>query len=90
VGDVFRGSRHSRHRRIHAYSHDDWLAYQVAGYRIFMGGYWLEGGSTAFDYQPLYRWISGALHMVFGDSSAGEIVVDASALLTGALLAFGS
>jgi len=71
-----------------AYSHDDWLAYQVAGYRIFMGGYWLEGGSTAFDYQPLYRWISGALHMVFGDSSAGEIIVDASALLTGALLAF--
>jgi len=71
-----------------AYSHDDWLAYQVAGYRIFMGGYWLEGGSTAFDYQPLYRWISGALHMVFGDSSAGEIVADASALLSGALLAF--
>ena len=71
-----------------AYSHDDWLAYQVAGYRIFMGGYWLEGGSTAFDYQPLYRWISGALHMVFGDSSAGEIIVDASALLSGALLAF--
>lgn len=71
-----------------AYSHDDWLAYQVAGYRIFMGGYWLEGGSTAFDYQPLYRWISGALHLVFGDSSAGEIIVDASALLAGALLAF--
>jgi hypothetical protein len=71
-----------------AYSHDDWLAYQVAGYRIFMGGYWLEGGSTAFDYQPLYRWISGALHLVFGDSSAGEIIVDASALLAGALLTF--
>ncbi|HEX8028486.1 MAG TPA: hypothetical protein VF491_08495, partial [Vicinamibacterales bacterium] len=70
------------------YSHDDWLAYQVAGYRIFMGGYWLEGGNTAFDYQPLYRWISGALHMLFGDSSAGEIIVDASALLTGSLLAF--
>jgi hypothetical protein len=71
-----------------AYSHDDWLAYQVAGYRIVMGGYWLEGGSTAFDYQPLYRWISAALHMVFGDSSAGEIIVDASALLSGALLTF--
>ena len=71
-----------------AYSHDDWLAYQVAGYRIFMGGYWLEGGNLVFDYQPLYRWISGALHMIFGDSSAGEIFVDAASLLVGALLAF--
>ena len=25
-----------------AYSSDDWLAYQVAGYRIFMNGFWLE------------------------------------------------
>src|SRR5215204_635462 len=71
-----------------SYSHDDWLAYQVSAYRIFMGGYWLEGGSLAFDYQPLYRWIAGLLHLIFGDSSAGEIFVDAAALLTGALLAF--
>ena len=40
-----------------SYSPDDWLAYQVAGYRIFMDGYWLEGGTPTFDYQPLYRWI---------------------------------
>ena len=71
-----------------AYSGDDWLAYQVAGYRIFMHGYWLEGGSAAFDYQPLYRWISGALHLIFGDSSVGEIYLDAASLLAGALLAF--
>lgn len=71
-----------------SYSHDDWLAYQVAAYRIFMGGYGLEGGSLAFDYQPLYRWIAGGLHVIFGDSSAGEIFVDAASLLTGALLAF--
>jgi hypothetical protein len=71
-----------------SYSHDDWLAYQVAAYRIFMGGYWLEGGNLAFDYQPLYRWIAGGLHVIFGDSSAGEIFVDAASLLTGALLAF--
>ncbi|MCU1386373.1 MAG: hypothetical protein JWL71_5070, partial [Acidobacteria bacterium] len=70
------------------YSADDWLTYQVAGYRIFMHGYWLEGGSATFDYQPLYRWISGALHLVFGDSSVGETYADAAALLGGALLAF--
>jgi hypothetical protein len=72
---------------VKAYSADDWLSYQVAGYRIFMNGFWLEGGSRTFDYQPLYRWISGALHLVFGDSSVGEVYLDAAALLSGALLA---
>jgi len=70
------------------YSNDDWLAYQVAGYRIFMNGFWLEGGSRVFDYQPLYRWVSGALHLVFGDSSVGELFWDAACLLFGALAAF--
>ncbi len=71
-----------------AYSNDDWLAYQVAGYRIFMHGYWLEGGSKVFDYQPLYRWMAGALHLVFGDSSVGELYWDAVCLLLGAAVSF--
>lgn len=74
--------------RFTAYSGDDWLAYQVAGYRIFMHGYWLEGGSLAFDYQPLYRWVTGSLHLIFGDSSVGETYLDAACLLSGGLLAF--
>lgn len=74
--------------RLTAYSADDWLTYQLAGYRIYMNGYWIEGGTIAFDYQALYRWITGALHLVFGDSSVGEIYWDASCLLAGALLAF--
>jgi hypothetical protein len=53
-----------------------------------MHGYWLQGGTLTFDYQPLYRWISGLLHVVFGDSSVGELYLDAAALLAGALLAF--
>jgi hypothetical protein len=73
---------------ISAYSVDDWLAYQVAGYRIFLNGFWLEGGSKVFDYQPLYRWLSGALHLVFGDSSAGEMYWDAACLLAGAFVAY--
>ena len=71
-----------------AYSNDDWLAYQAAGYRIFMSGFWLEGGSKVFDYQPLYRWMTGALHLVFGDSSVGEAYWDAICLLLGASVAF--
>jgi hypothetical protein len=74
--------------RFSIYSTDDWLAYQVAGYRIFINGFWLEAGSLTFDYQPLYRWITGALHLVFGDSSIGEVYWDAACLLIGALLAF--
>jgi hypothetical protein len=74
--------------RVTAYSMDDWLAYQIAGYRIYMNGNWIEGGTLAFDYQALYRWITGALHLLFGDSSVGEIYWDASCLLAGALLAY--
>jgi hypothetical protein len=74
--------------RFSIYSEDDWLAYQAAGYRIFVNGFWLEGGSPTFDYQPLYRWTTGALHLVFGDSSVGEVYWDATCLLIGALLAF--
>lgn len=70
------------------YSYDDWLTYQVASHRIYFQGYWLEGGNAVFDFQPFYRWMTGALHLVFGDSSIGELYWDASCVLIGALLAF--
>jgi hypothetical protein len=73
---------------VSPYSVDDWLAYQVAGYRIYLSGFWLEAGNKVFDYQPLYRWISGALHLVFGDSSVGEGYWDALCLLAGGMLAY--
>jgi hypothetical protein len=74
--------------QVSLYSVDDWLTYQVAGYRIYMNGFWLEGGNQVFDYQPLYRWITGGLHLVFGDSSVGEVYWDAACLLAGGLVAF--
>jgi hypothetical protein len=74
--------------RFTLYSYDDWLTYQVAGHRIYFQGYWLEGGNAVFDFQPLYRWMTGALHLVFGDSSVGELYWDAACVLMGALLAF--
>jgi hypothetical protein len=73
---------------VSMYSVDDWLTYQVAGYRIYMNGFWLEGGNKVFDFQPLYRWITGALHVVFGDSSVGEVYWDAACLLAGGFVAF--
>jgi hypothetical protein len=67
---------------------DDWLEFQRFAHRIFIEGYWLEGGQTTFWFQPLYRWMAGALHVVFGDSSVGEGYLDAAALLPGSLFAF--
>lgn len=67
---------------------DDTLTFQRYAYRIFMQGYWLEGGERTFWYQPLYRWTNGVLHLGFGDSSVGEMLADAAALLIGALFAF--
>ncbi|HWI19726.1 MAG TPA: hypothetical protein VNT81_18365, partial [Vicinamibacterales bacterium] len=75
--------------RVTLYSSgDDWWMFQRYGYRIFMEGYWLEGGQITFWFQPLYRWISGALHMAFGDSSVGELWWDAACAGIGAFFAF--
>jgi hypothetical protein len=69
-------------------SGDDWWMFQRWAYRIFLQGYWLEGGQVTFWFQPLYRWIAGSIHMVFGDSSVGELFWDVGGVLTGALFAF--
>jgi hypothetical protein len=72
---------------IYEFGHDYWM-YQRYAYRIVMQGYWLEAGSTTFYFQAFYRWIVAALHVVFGDSSAGEWYWDGACLLAGALLSF--
>jgi hypothetical protein len=69
-------------------SGDDWWMFQRWAYRIFLQGYWLEGGQVTFWFQPLYRWIAGGIHMLFGDSSVGELFWDVGGVLTGALFAF--
>ena len=67
---------------------DDWWTFQRYAYRIVMQGYWLEGGSATFWFQPLYRWIAGLLHVVFGDSSVGEWYWDGACLLAGSLFSY--
>jgi len=69
-------------------SGDDWWTFQRFAYRIYLQGYWLEGGERVFWFQPFYRWIAGALHLAFGDSSVGELFWDAGCLVAGAALAF--
>jgi hypothetical protein len=72
---------------IYDFGHDTWM-YQRFAYRIVMQGYWLEGGTATFYFQPLYRWIVGLLHVVFGDSSVGEWHWDGTCLLASAILSF--
>ena len=67
--------------------HDAWT-FQRNAYRIALQGYWLEGGSATFWFQPLYRWIAAVLHLVFGDSSVGERFWDGACLLATALFAW--
>lgn len=67
---------------------DDWLTFQQFAHRIFMQGYWLQGGQATFWYQPLYRWTTGVLHLAFGDSSVGDLYWDTFGLLIGALFAY--
>ena len=67
---------------------DDWLRFQRFAHRIFMEQYWLEGGEPAFFFQPLYRWTTGLLHLLFGDSSVGDLYWDVFGLLVGAIFAF--
>ena len=67
---------------------NDWWQFQRFAYRIYMQGYWLEGGEPTFWFQPLYRWIAGALHLLFGQSQIGENYWDAVAILIIALFSF--
>ena len=66
---------------------DDQWTFQRAAYRIYLQGYWLEGGEPTFWFQPGYRWVAGALHMLFGDSSLGEFHWDGICLAIMALFA---
>ena len=67
---------------------DDFWWFQLAAYRIYMEGFWLQGGEPTFWYQPFYRWIAGALHMLFGQSQVGENYWDAVCVLVIALFSF--
>ena len=67
---------------------NDNFHFQRYAYRVFMQHYWLEGGQPTFWHQPLFRWIAGALHMIFGDSSVGQAYWDGAGVAVMALFAY--
>lgn len=73
--------------RLYGIGNDD-FQFQRFSYRIFMQGFWLEGGQVTFWNQPLFRWIAGALHMLFGDSSVGQSYWDGAGVAIIAMFAY--
>jgi hypothetical protein len=67
---------------------NDNFLFQRYAYRVFMQHYWLEGGQITFWNQPLIRWIVGAQHMIFGESSVGQVYWDAFGVAAMALFAY--
>ena len=72
---------------LYGVGNDNFL-FQRYSYRVFMQHFWLEGGQATFWNQPLMRWIVGALHMIFGDSSIGQVYWDAAGVAIFAMFAY--
>ncbi len=72
---------------LYGVGNDNFL-FQRYSYRVFMQHFWLEGGQVTFWNQPLYRWIAGTLHMIFGDSSVGQVYWDSAGIMAMALFAY--
>ncbi len=71
---------------LYGVGNDD-FQFQRFAYRVFLQQYWLEGGQVTFWNQPLIRWIVGAQHLLFGDSSVGQAYWDAFGVSVMALFA---
>jgi hypothetical protein len=55
---------------------DDWTAYQMYARKIIVGGEWLNAGEGIFVMQPLYRYIIGVYHWLFGQSAFVQHMAD--------------
>jgi len=67
-------------------SGDDWIAYQSYGRRVFVEGDWLGAGEGPFSMQPLYRYIVGTYHWLFGQSSFAQNMADVWCVLGAAVI----
>ena len=60
---------------------DDWFTYQQFAREIFIGGDWLQRAHPVLTYQPLYRYLVGALHLLFGQSPVSQYLLNLWAIL---------
>lgn len=66
-------------------SYDDWTMYQIFAREIFVeGDVWGAQNHPVWVYQPLYRYLVGALHALFGASVVAQRFVDVWAVVAAA------
>jgi hypothetical protein len=65
---------------------DDWVAYQAYARNIFVGGDWLRATEGPFTMQPLYRYIVGFYHWLFGQSVFAQNIADIWCILGAAFI----
>jgi len=76
--------------RIQIYtSGSDPLTYQVFARQIFVEGDLWHRADAVYAYQPLYRYLVGLLHLLFGQSSAAQNMLDVWSVV-GAMMALVS
>jgi hypothetical protein len=67
-------------------SGDDWIAYQSYGRRVVVEGDWLRASEGVFTMQPLYRYIVGIYHWLFGQTAFAQNMADVWCFLGAAIL----
>jgi hypothetical protein len=67
-------------------SGDDWTAYQVFARKIVVEGEWLNAGEGIFVMQPLYRYLIGIYHGLFGQSAFVQHMADVWCVLGATLI----
>ncbi|MBT3508725.1 MAG: hypothetical protein HN472_04170 [Nitrospina sp.] len=65
---------------------NDWTAYQLFARRIIVEREWFDAGEGVFLMQPLYRYIIGVYHLLFGQSAFAQHMSDVWCVLGGTLI----
>lgn len=58
---------------------EDWLSYQSQA-RSILDTWSLQGGSDVFYFQPMFRYLVFAEHLLLGDGDAGSVILSRTAL----------
>lgn len=58
---------------------EDWLMYQSQA-RFILDTWSLQGGSDVFYFQPMFRYLVFAEHLLLGDGDAGSVILSRTAL----------
>ncbi len=72
--------------RVEFMGDGDWLTYQIFARQIVVDGDIWHTGQAILNYQPLYRYIVGLLHLFFGQSTASQYFLNFWSVLITAMI----